>query len=579
MGKKQHITKTITKNATDSRSWQRGVNYYNEGRVQSLLIDGNEITAKVSGTYNYRVSLDIQDGNIKGDCSCPMGDGGYFCKHCVAVGLAFLDGKGLSVSSKKKNTAKVTMEDIHRYLASKSKPELLDMLMDQVKKNDAFREKLFLHLAANRKGKIAIDTFRQAIEKATSGYDYDYLRQGYYDDDNSCDIYDVVDSIEGLLKDGYAEEVMELAEYAIDRCDGAMEQRGDCDDLYSNVERLMDLYYTACQQAKPDPEVFAEKLFKLSLENSWFRRSITKFSHILGKKGMTVYRQRAFEQWEKISPLEANEKKEYSGLRSNITTIMETLAEMDDGLEMLVSVYRKSLTAPWDYLKIAKLYKEHKQRDKALEWAEKAIAVFGRKEALKSVGQFLAEEYHFRRRHDEAMKIVWDQFTEHVNLNSYQDLKKHAECCKQWEQWRLKALEGIEAEIGKGMRKAQKSRCSFSRFTDHSLLVEIFLWEKDPEKAWQEATTGGCSTSLWLKLAKERQVKYPEDSLKIYKSVIEPIVEQTNNDAYREAVKYIKAIKKLMGKLGKKKEFAAYLAQIKIQFKRKRNLMKMLANI
>ena len=106
-----------------------------------------------------------------------------------------------------------------------------------------------------------------------------------------------------------------------------------------------------------------------------------------------------------------------------------------------------------------------------------------------------------------------------------------------------------------------------------------FLWEKTPQKAWEEAKAGGCSTGLWLKLAKERQIKYPKESIRIYQSVIGPIVEQTNNDAYREAVGCIKTIKKLATKMGEKKEFGIYLARIKTEFKRKRNFMKMLEKV
>ncbi len=580
MDRKSGITKTTIKDATDNRSWQRGSNYYDQGRVHSLLTDNNEITAKVSGTRDYKVVLEIGNGNIEADCSCPMGDGGYFCKHCVAVGLAYLDGKGQKANNKKQgNTAKITMEDIRKYLASKSQPELIDMLLEHVQKYDGFRDKLFLLLAANHKGQIAIDTYRDAIDEATSVPDYDYRYNNYYGHDNSCNIYDIVDSIESLLKDGHPEEVMDLAEYSIDRCDSAMEYMDEAGDMYNNIERLTEIYYEACKNAKPDPETFAQKLFTMSLQNSWFQRSITQFSTILGDKGTAIYRKLALEEWKKTPSLKANDKREYSGPRSSITTIMETLAGMDDDIEMLAAIYSKSLTDPHDYLKIAKLYKEHKQNDKALEWAEKAVNVFGDKASLRTIGHFLADEYHCHKRHDQAMKIVWYLFTEHACLGNYQNLKEHANRCKQWKQWRIKALEYIEAEIGKGMRKAQKNGWSFSQFSDHSLLVEIYLWEETPQKAWNEAATGGCSTVLWLKLAKEREIKHPKDSIRIYQSVIGPIVEQTNNDAYREAVRYIKSIKKLAIKMGEKKEFEIYLTQVMIDFKRKRNFIKMLKSI
>ena len=44
----------------------------------------------------------------------------------------------------------------------------------------------------------------------------------------------------------------------------------------------------------------------------------------------------------------------------------------------------------------------------------------------------LAELYHRRKRHDEAMSLIWLQFEKHPCLAAYQHLKKHAVRCKQW---------------------------------------------------------------------------------------------------------------------------------------------------
>ncbi len=109
----------------------------------------------------------------------------------------------------------MTIEDIGQYLAGKKKNELVNMLIEQVKYDDHFHEKLFLLLAVRHKGKIATETFREAIEQATSEPDFDYGYDGYYDHENGRDIGIVIDSIEGLLENGNAEEVVELAEYAI----------------------------------------------------------------------------------------------------------------------------------------------------------------------------------------------------------------------------------------------------------------------------------------------------------------------------------------------------------------------------
>ena len=73
------------------RFYERGVNYAITGRVIRLVRLRRSVEASVHGTARYRVELWIEEGELTGSCTCPMGDKGYFCKHCVAVGLIALN--------------------------------------------------------------------------------------------------------------------------------------------------------------------------------------------------------------------------------------------------------------------------------------------------------------------------------------------------------------------------------------------------------------------------------------------------------------------------------------------------------
>ncbi|BDY04961.1 SWIM zinc finger family protein [Ferrimonas sp. YFM] len=71
------------------RSATRGLNYFNEGRVGSLTLSGDQVVALVEGREPYSVTLTINDTTLEGECSCPASDHSEFCKHCVAVALAW----------------------------------------------------------------------------------------------------------------------------------------------------------------------------------------------------------------------------------------------------------------------------------------------------------------------------------------------------------------------------------------------------------------------------------------------------------------------------------------------------------
>lgn len=71
------------------RSTTRGLNYFSEGRVGSLTISGDQVVALVEGREPYSVTLTINDTTLEGECSCPASGHSEFCKHCVAVALAW----------------------------------------------------------------------------------------------------------------------------------------------------------------------------------------------------------------------------------------------------------------------------------------------------------------------------------------------------------------------------------------------------------------------------------------------------------------------------------------------------------
>ncbi len=56
-------------------------------------------------------------------------------------------------------------------------------------------------------------------------------------------------------------------------------------------------------------------------------------------------------------------------------------------------------------------------------------------------------------------------------------------------------------------------------------------------------------------------------------------LKQANNDAYEEAVKLLQKIRELMGRLDRVTEFEDYLGALRVEYKRKRNFIKLLDTI
>lgn len=72
-----------------AKSYWRGLTY--RDAVLELRVHSRHVAALVRGNDDYEVSLSWDGSLLVGECSCPHGDQGFFCKHCVAVGLVLLE--------------------------------------------------------------------------------------------------------------------------------------------------------------------------------------------------------------------------------------------------------------------------------------------------------------------------------------------------------------------------------------------------------------------------------------------------------------------------------------------------------
>ena len=91
--------------------------------------------ATVHGTGRYRVRLTgSEDGVLDGECICPYGQEGNFCKHCVAVGLHLLteagsgDEPGARGGRERRGVEQV---DVKTFLTMMDHAELVELVWQQ----------------------------------------------------------------------------------------------------------------------------------------------------------------------------------------------------------------------------------------------------------------------------------------------------------------------------------------------------------------------------------------------------------------------------------------------------------------
>ncbi|MEM7772914.1 MAG: hypothetical protein AAF327_20690 [Cyanobacteria bacterium P01_A01_bin.37] len=81
---------------------------------------------------------------------------------------------------------------------------------------------------------------------------------------------------------------------------------------------------------------------------------------------------------------------------------------------------------------------------------------------------------------------------------------------------------------------------------------------------------------LWMRLAEIQQESQPADVLSIYQPAIEPLINQSNNEAYANAVDLLLKVQSFMKRLDQQSDFDQFLGFLKPTHKRKHNFMSLL---
>ena len=618
------LTERTFRSLAGDRWFARGRVYQQEGRVTSLTSSGDSLSARVVGTQTYRVRLSCKNSRISYACSCPVGDDGNFCKHCVAVGLEWLEQdtteqvatqkpRGHGVTQTTEQLAPVSRRrsegSLKSFLDSLGQEALVELVLIEAARSRRFRERIELEAARVRPAGIDLAQFKKAITSATRTGDIDYHSMPRF----ARRVLEVIESIRSLLHDGHAPAVVELTEYFFSRLEKAIGEVDDSDGYFGDIiPDLRELHHEACLLARENPVKLAQRLFKWELEGGWdlFSTAAENYANVLGDAGLKEYRRLTEEAWSQVPPLEpGDDANQRWGNRFRITSMMETLATQAGDVNALIEIKQRDLAHPFSFLQIAELYRDAKRFDEALEWAERGAHLFPSVDSR--ISDFLATEYHRRGRHREAMDLIWKQFVERPSVQMYAHLHEHAlqvksprdklrlvstatagaaarqasmvsDSTSEWTYWRELALRHIREQVigsipaGKANLKPVKISSPFETGRDHSLLVQVFLYEQNFEEAWDEASSGGCENHLWLRLADAISKEHADRAYLVYKELIAPALNQTNDRSYSEAIELLTKMSKLTSRLGNESEYDDYLVALRVEFKRKRNFIKML---
>jgi len=121
----------VLRRLAGAQYYQRGLDYFSHGHVESLEESSGGVRALVRGNRDYTISLTADDGVLDYSCDCPVGSDGAFCKHCVAAALAWLNrDAGAAKPASRHKTQEVTLADAGKILKGEDKEALVSMMLD-----------------------------------------------------------------------------------------------------------------------------------------------------------------------------------------------------------------------------------------------------------------------------------------------------------------------------------------------------------------------------------------------------------------------------------------------------------------
>jgi uncharacterized Zn finger protein len=543
------------------RAFARGEAYALDGRVRSLARRADVLTAVVEGTEAYSVRVRVSDdpNGLDGACTCPVGEGGGFCKHCVAAGLVWLERR-----DRRRGGAEA--ERLRRWLDALDAATLRGVLLEEAGRVPALAARLLLRAGHGDPGAL-----REALDRAVDdrGAFVPYAEAGAY----ARGIDEAIDAIDGLL-DADPATVVELAEHGLRRVEGVIERVDDSDGRVGDVLRKLEaLHLASCQRARPDPAPLAERLFRWEQDSGWdvFHQAAERYAEVLGPAGLSRYRELASQAWERV-PVRAPGDEDDLLSHVRITATMESIARAEGHIDELIAVMARDLSSPWRFQRIAEACRDAGRLGDAVEWARRGLDAFPETQDARLAG-LLADLYSAMGQHDEAARAAFAAFASSPGLEAWRRLKGFARTAGSWSARRSDGLAHLERMASVRIEQAANARYRWERVATADELVRVLLEEEQPEEAWDAAVRYGASDRVWLDLARRRGEDHADDAAEVFRRLVGRAIDGKDRRSYREAAGLLAELRDILGAHGRLADFESTLDAVRQTHARKRALL------
>jgi uncharacterized Zn finger protein len=515
------------------KSYERGAGYVDAVGTIDALPGG--VVATVEGTGSYVVRL-VNKRGLRGECSCPWGEDGNFCKHCVAVGLSLLAGEPA------RRRRPVLPPDLRAHLASVDPAVLVDLVVELAADDPALYRRLSLRAATH--GGPDVTELRRLVGglrvrgHLPYGRSFEYARK-------AADVLDALDSVVA----SHPAEVGPLYLTAIQNMTRTTEQADDSSGSIGDaLDRAVSGYAAACRAAPPDPVKLATWMIDFQVNGpGWPEIRIADFADALGDRGLKAYRDRLAQTPEDRAGTVRHLREDY----------LKVIAKDPDAL---VALYAEDLPLAYRYVQIGGVLRAAGRRQEAITWLRRGLTEADHPDIR--IDELLADLLTETEAVAEAAGIRWRLFTRRPGPVSHRALLDAAERA------------GTLTETAERADAFLHERARAGGYAADAL-VEILRVSGDTDGAWAVAVEHRCGPGLLWQLAADRAETHPAEAIPVFERQAEAEIDKKTKKGYAEAARLLTELRTLHDRAGSA-GFPAYLAGVRHTHRNKPTLIAIL---
>lgn len=593
------ITESMIRAGASSESFRRGEEYYREGVLSNTTIQGALLRGECAGTYApyYRIQVELdQAGIADASCTCLYEYGGY-CKHIVALLLAYVRHPRSFAVRKAPAELLADMEhdDLTAILTKliQEQPDLYDRIEVMTSVPSTSKKK--------RRKKVDIEVHRRHILGIVHSLDGMRMSEAYWHVGGLANqLREVEESAMKFLNAGEAESALEILLVLLEESSRGIENIDDSngelggfvgdlgtplaeailsmdlsqverDRLVRRLEKLIDYAGDYGMEGNLDIAVQAAKY-------GWDDAPKGKAS--LRGDGSVFYED---EDWDEDNEYEFRERgfpvdSGFDDLTEAKLNVLDRQGQTEEYLALCkqegrhlrytlklcdlkqtaeaVKYAKKNLTTAEETLEVARRLRESRLVTEAIEIGERGLKLKGSKANL---GEWLGPVEEAQGRTKQALTAWTAAFGEDPTLEIYKTIKRLAGTS--WGR--------LRSEI---MAKLRRSH-------DKQVLAEVYLLEEE----WDDAIKVAAGRDVWYTIAEivaDGVIQHrPEWVVQISLKHAERLMSEVKSKNYPIAATWLKRAKQAYTLLGKSDEWKKYLKETKEKYKRRPALQSQLARL